>query len=234
MKSKDILQKQIKDKRLVSSYIFYGSDEELIYQVARNFASDLGISSFDIVEIAPEIGEEKSKNEIKIKVVKELVRQINLTPGHGKKKLAIIRESDKLNLEAANTLLKTLEEPPASSLIILLSRDLKLLPTIISRCQIIRFNDKAQAIEENIVNNLLGAEKKNLRTAFVAAEKLSRSKNLEDDFETTLEYLRTKLLKDLSQSTVKKIKAVLKAKINLRVTTNKKLVLENLALELIK
>jgi DNA polymerase-3 subunit delta' len=63
----------------------------------------------------------------------------------GGRKFAFIEEADALNVEAANALLKTLEEPTSDTTLILsaLSSD-RLLPTIVSRCQIIRFTPVAR------------------------------------------------------------------------------------------
>ena len=66
--------------------------------------------------------------------------RILLAPALGRRKVAIILDADHLSDEAANCLLKTLEEPPDSSAIILVGTALeRQLPTIRSRCQIIRF-----------------------------------------------------------------------------------------------
>jgi DNA polymerase-3 subunit delta' len=65
---------------------------------------------------------------------------LNLGPYEGKNKVFIIDESERLNQEATNALLKTLEEPPATAFIILLAVNETLLPsTIVSRCQVLRF-----------------------------------------------------------------------------------------------
>jgi DNA polymerase-3 subunit delta' len=66
-------------------------------------------------------------------------------PSRGGRKIGIIDDADKLNEAGANCLLKTLEEPPARSLLILLSNNASSqLPTIRSRCQIIRFENLHQ------------------------------------------------------------------------------------------
>jgi len=66
-------------------------------------------------------------------------RDIRLRPMMGQRKLAILEDADSLNEEGANCLLKTLEEPPAGAVILLIgTSEQKQLPTIRSRCQIIR------------------------------------------------------------------------------------------------
>ena len=69
-----------------------------------------------------------------------LCHHIALTPFRGGRKIAVIEDGDFFNQESANCLLKTLEEPPPNSILIIIgTSEQKQLPTIRSRCQIIRF-----------------------------------------------------------------------------------------------
>jgi DNA polymerase III subunit delta' len=69
-----------------------------------------------------------------------LCYNIALKPYSGRRKVAILDDADYLNKEGANCLLKTLEEPPPNSLLILIGTSpQRQLPTIRSRCQIVRF-----------------------------------------------------------------------------------------------
>ncbi len=78
--------------------------------------------------------------QIKIDQMRELQQQIVYQPLEGERKIFIIANTEMMNDSAANSLLKTLEEPPAASTIILLTENLKtMLPTIRSRCQILTF-----------------------------------------------------------------------------------------------
>ena len=84
-----------------------------------------------------------------------LVWRLLLRPALGARKVAIILDADHLAEEAANCLLKTLEEPPQAAVIILVGTAVeRQLPTIRSRCQIIRFRPLPSATVERI----LGAE----------------------------------------------------------------------------
>ena len=70
-----------------------------------------------------------------------LCHDLRMKPFYGQRRIAIIDDADLMPTEAANSLLKTLEEPPAGSLIFLISRsEQRQLPTIRSRTQTIRFN----------------------------------------------------------------------------------------------
>ena len=77
---------------------------------------------------------------ILVAAIRHLESEANFRPYEGKARIFIIDEADKMNDSAANALLKTLEEPPPTTYIFLVtSRPDKLLPTIRSRCQSLRF-----------------------------------------------------------------------------------------------
>lgn len=70
-----------------------------------------------------------------------LCPRIAMRPASGKRKIAIIDDAERLGIEGANCLLKTLEEPPPGSMLILIAPSAQSqLPTIRSRCQIVRFH----------------------------------------------------------------------------------------------
>ena len=80
------------------------------------------------------------KRVLLVKQMREIEREANYRPVEGNARVFLIDEADKLNDSSANALLKVLEEPPSTSHIILItSRPAMLLPTILSRCQLIRF-----------------------------------------------------------------------------------------------
>jgi DNA polymerase-3 subunit delta' len=77
---------------------------------------------------------------IKVEPIRELISRINVTPAVSDRKVAVLHDADRLNIFAANILLKTLEEPPADTTILLLTgRPHSLLPTIRSRVLHFRF-----------------------------------------------------------------------------------------------
>jgi DNA polymerase-3 subunit delta' len=75
----------------------------------------------------------------KEQISRQLEPWLALKPYRAQHRVAIIRDAHLMSLEAANALLKTLEEPPAYALIILICDDGNILETIISRCQSVRF-----------------------------------------------------------------------------------------------
>jgi DNA polymerase III subunit delta' len=97
-------------------------------------------------------GRPEESLELPIAVMREFCRNLALKPARGRGKVAILDDADDLNEEAANCFLKTLEEPPPRSVLFLVgtSPD-RLLPTIVSRCQVVHF----QPLAEEVVKELL-------------------------------------------------------------------------------
>jgi DNA polymerase III subunit delta' len=84
---------------------------------------------------APEEGEKKSAS-ISVDQIRELPDFINISSHRGGPKVVVIQPAEALNVNAANALLKSLEEPPAGTYFVLVThRPHQLLPTIRSRCQ---------------------------------------------------------------------------------------------------
>ncbi len=90
----------------------------------------------DIITVTPE----PEKSVIKIVQIRALSAATASKPHEAKMRMVIIEEAHTMNQEAANSLLKILEEPPERTFFLLLARGLNdLLPTVISRCQHLRF-----------------------------------------------------------------------------------------------
>lgn len=82
---------------------------------------------------------------IKIDTIRALQKDVNLKPTEGRWKVYIIDPAEKITLDAANCLLKTLEEPPSWTMIILLAKHKENLPaTIVSRTQVLHFTPLAE------------------------------------------------------------------------------------------
>ena len=87
------------------------------------------------------LNKEVNDTQIKVDAVRDLITHLQLSSQYGRYKIAIIEPAEDMNRHAANSLLKTLEEPSPSTLLILVSYQPAKLPvTIRSRCQKISFN----------------------------------------------------------------------------------------------
>ncbi|MGB8510679.1 MAG: DNA polymerase III subunit delta' [Pyrinomonadaceae bacterium] len=103
-----------------------------------------------------DVGQVRAYNRaIYVDAVRDLERETNFRPVEGVARIFLIEGAENLNEASSNALLKTLEEPPASShLILITSRPANLLPTIRSRCQTIRFAPVAPAeVEKYLVES---------------------------------------------------------------------------------
>jgi len=90
---------------------------------------------------------------IPVDEIRKMQRELYLKPFEGKRKVVIISEVENMHPASANSLLKTLEEPPKDSHLILTTTDInRLLPTVVSRCQQIRFSKIPSFLIEKRLN----------------------------------------------------------------------------------
>ena len=89
---------------------------------------------------------ESKSRRIAIEQIRDFIRAVNLKAGEARIKVGLIVDADRMGDEAANAFLKTLEEPPANTIMILLTAEpQRLLPTILSRCLKLSFGPVAGA-----------------------------------------------------------------------------------------
>ncbi|MCX6763085.1 MAG: hypothetical protein NT093_04945 [Candidatus Moranbacteria bacterium] len=152
-----------------SSYIFAGAGEqekeEAVFHFVSKLARKFGDEEFltrvkaknhpDVVIIEPEIEEKKGKKrerEVSIFQIREALERLKFFPYELEKKFCIVKKAQKMNSEASNALLKSLEEPTERAIFVLFANSVEsLLPTIVSRCAILRFPETSlpQWNEEN-------------------------------------------------------------------------------------
>jgi DNA polymerase-3 subunit delta' len=94
---------------------------------------------------------------IKIDQIRELHEILALKPYEAQTRVVMIKEAHRMNTAAGNALLKLLEEPPEKTILILIATDTAgLLPTVLSRCQRIRFHPINRYILENTLVDQTG------------------------------------------------------------------------------
>ncbi|MFH0840323.1 MAG: DNA polymerase III subunit delta' [Candidatus Omnitrophota bacterium] len=170
------LKNAIKNNKVASSYIFAGLKGSGRFLLAANFAKALNCASLedipcDICQSCKKIDSgnhpdvrivlsEAKGGEVTIQSIRGIARDIVMKPYEGRHKVFIIKDAHLLNIEAANSFLKTLEEPPAHSVLILIAEEPgDLLPTIVSRCQIIRIDPLRACILADILVAEYGIER---------------------------------------------------------------------------
>ena len=134
----NILKEILDSGKIPHAFLFYGREKLGKRKVAFEFASWIlnssPINHPDFFYVEP------VKNQISIEQIRELIWKISLKPFKSKNKVAIIDSANRMSLDAQNCFLKTLEEPRGNSVIILISEmENLLLPTIVSRCQKMKF-----------------------------------------------------------------------------------------------
>lgn len=170
-----LLQKAIISGRISYSYLFVGPESVGKKSTALNFAKVLNCKTplygdmiVDCCEACSDCQKINSNNHsnvllirpegssIKIEQIKEIQEKIQFKPLNGKWQLIIIEQSETMTKEAANSILKLLEEPPSYIVIILITTNLHLLlPTIVSRCQVFRFNLLSPALIQELLVKIL-------------------------------------------------------------------------------
>jgi DNA polymerase-3 subunit delta' len=158
-----LLQRSMEHGRLAHAYLFIGDELDDLEALARTLAKTLNcqqpiiaegvaVDSCDECPSCRKIDHENHPDvhwvrpESKSRVIttdqmRSLMGEIQLKPGEAACKVAVVVAADRLRIEAANAFLKTLEEPPPKSVLILLTTEpQRILETILSRCLRLNFS----------------------------------------------------------------------------------------------
>jgi len=160
----ELLQRSLERGRLAHAYLFTGSQMSELEDMASALAMTLNcrepvrhaesgtaidscgqcvncrnIADFNHADVHW-VRPESKLRIITVDQTREMMRAVNLKPTAAEFKVSVVVAADRMNTESANAFLKTLEEPPAKSILILLSTDpQRLLETILSRCLRLNF-----------------------------------------------------------------------------------------------
>ena len=156
----DLLQHALKNGRLAHAFLLVGPEEIGKSTLATELAAALNCSGAeppcqaclacrktlsgthpDVTRVEPQNG------RIKIDQIRDLQRQVSLSPYEGRTRVCLITDLHLATTEAANALLKTLEEPPPRVILVLTATDIGLLlPTVVSRCQVLALRPVATEV----------------------------------------------------------------------------------------
>lgn len=160
--AKNIITRALDHGTVAHAYLFYGAESVGKKRTAIEFAKALNCAEPgpdgacdrcstchkidqghhpDFFLLEPTKKPSSRDVSISIDEVRELQKKLGYAPYENRYKVAVIDGVEKMILQACNAFLKTLEEPPASTVLILVTANLyQLLPTIISRCQGVKFD----------------------------------------------------------------------------------------------
>ena len=104
----------------------------------------------DVISAGPELDSQgRKRREILVDQIRAIAAAAAVVPNEGRRKVYVIADADTMNTQAQNALLKLLEEPPESAAFILCAANPGLLlPTVRSRCELLRANADAEVTDE--------------------------------------------------------------------------------------
>ena len=190
-----LLGRALESGRVAHAWAFVGPPGSGRTATALAFAAELlgsdapGHPDLHVIVPTPPEANPKGARVIRLGAVRELERQAALRPARAARKVFVLDEAERMTGEAPQALLKTLEEPPAATVIVLILRHRRALPaTVLSRCQIIRFeprgDEAARARAAEALELLRDVQAKGADELFRRTERLDRERaeNLVDAF----------------------------------------------------
>ncbi len=131
--------------QLAHAYVFSGQDMAALKNVADELVAHAKCTFPDVISISSVQSESSQKNEkdmmeIDVDQIRQVQQFLSYKSYNGGLKTVVVENAERMNAEAQNCFLKSLEEPKGQTLIILLCQKPELLlPTIFSRCQVVTF-----------------------------------------------------------------------------------------------
>lgn len=170
IQAKKILEKQLNNQSFVQTYLFLGpkglGKKTLALELAGKILDSENVFNHPDFQILDQ------EAEISAEDLREFATKLSYKPFLGKYKIAIINNAHNLNKTSANALLKTLEEPTRSTIIILIAAQ-AVLPTIFSRSLVVNFSYfKQELLKEFAVSKKFSIGKNKLDLAFGSTSRL--------------------------------------------------------------
>ena len=229
---------------ITMTYLIVGNSEKNISKILKSLLEKLWRRDVDMDEIFDEknpdihILDGAQKSSIGIEEVKDLQKDMRLTPFQEKVQIAYILDASKLTHQAQNSLLKTLEDTSANTVYILITKNEKdLLPTVLSRSLKLYTKEIVDTISQESNIEILSLD---LVEAFERIEKIAKEKSATEQLLKDLElYYQSLLERNLVEKrgimeVAFNIEQILLAQKRLRANGNKRLILENLFLHLLR
>ncbi|OGZ35399.1 MAG: hypothetical protein A3A94_00440 [Candidatus Portnoybacteria bacterium RIFCSPLOWO2_01_FULL_43_11] len=214
----EYLKKSVQKNNVAHAYLFVGPENVGKKTIALEFIkiligeeTEAGVHP-DILIIEPKAAEKegiKKEKEIGIDEARQIRRQMSLSPYKAPYKIVLINQAERMTRDAANALLKTLEEPSGKAVLILIAANPQLLfPTIVSRCQIIKF--LPVPIEE-IKKSLYNKKYKIQNTKYETIIRLSSGRP-----GLAIQYLKNPKLLEKQEELLKELQKIIQSDLNER------------------
>ena len=209
----EIIQKALAQQRIGHAYLFSGIPAVGKKTLAREFVKALNCEKEDALHDScgecsscrkiqrrnhPDVFSVEADGQfIRIDAIREIQEQMKCKPLEARRRVFVIDDADKMNDQAANALLKILEEPsPSNILILVAARPYSMPATIISRCQHMRFNPlRFDTVAKFLVDRIGMDNQRALLLAGLSGGSIGRAMELNED---DIVAYRTELLKLLS------------------------------------
>ena len=209
----EIIQKALAQQRIGHAYLFSGIPAVGKKTLAREFVKALNCEKEDALHDScgecsscrkiqrgnhPDVFSVDADGQfIRIDAIREIQEQMKCKPLEARRRVFVIDDADKMNDQAANALLKILEEPsPSNILILLTARPYSMPSTIISRCQHMRFNPlRFDTVAKFLVDRTGMDNQRALLLAGLSGGSIGRAMELNED---DIVVYRTELIKLLS------------------------------------
>jgi len=219
----DLLKNSLRSGRIANAYLFAGPPDVGKEFIAVNFAKALNCldprddcdacgvciscrkiddgNHPDVRKIGPDGA------WIKIDQIRDLQRQISYKPMEGRRKVYITLDAERMTRETANSFLKTLEEPPGTSTLILVTTNMNaLLSTIRSRCQILKFSNVPRNIlRGKLIERFIITEAEAKSIVMLSGGKVGKAYKLAQDNDFSIELDMPKILRKSDRIEVFKI-----------------------------
>lgn len=207
------------------SFIIIGGTTQKRQERLKRLLAEAKIAPQDTVTIIPQ------EEHITINNVREFQKRLLLAPVQSPYTAGIIEDAHLLTVQAQQALLKLLEEPPPRARIFVETESAdQLLPTIVSRCEIIRLVNKAVAINTDALTMLMNGKPSDV---FIEVDKHTSDREEAKQWaRELLDQSRALLLSEPSKKNTRVVRRLLQAQAHLAVNCNPKLVLDRVFLSL--
>ncbi|MBI2040262.1 hypothetical protein HYT18_04250 [Candidatus Microgenomates bacterium] len=181
---------------MIAKLLISPSLEERVKEIGKILASHIPGGNSNIKN-HPDILYFPSDSKLGIEQARKIKEHFSLKPYSARGRGVVLEDASSLTPEAQNALLKILEEPPHEALLILgAPSDNKFLPTILSRCQVVRIQETADSRQEkNFSQDLEKLLKSDIQERFEYIEKLTER---EEFFHSLIEYFHQNLSSHLT------------------------------------